>query len=314
MRVLVTRHWPEEVERALQDRFEVVLNAADRALRPSELAQAAAEFDVICPTVSDRVDAAVIGGGDRLKLIANYGVGIDHIDLEAARAKGIAVSNTPDVLTDATADLALLLMLMATRRAGEGERELRAGQWTGWRPTHLLGQSLAGKTLGLVGYGRIARATAERARAFGMTLAYHSRRRAEDEAGAAYHDTLESLAETADVLSLHTPGGPETRHMVDAALLKRMKPGAVVINTARGSVVNEADLAEAQRTGVIAAAGLDVYEREPAVDPALLALSNVVLLPHLGSATIETRTAMGMKVADNLDRFFDGEPPIDRVA
>ena len=314
-KILISRRWPAAVEDRLRARYEVTLNDGDAPLTPEQFKAAMGEYDALCPTVSDRITADILAlPNPRVRIIGNYGAGFEHIDLDAAKAAGIVVTNTPDVLTDATADLALLLILMATRRAGEGERELRAGQWTGWRPTHLLGQSLAGKTLGLVGYGRIARATAERARAFGMTLAYHSRRRAEDEAGAAYHDTLESLAETADVLSLHTPGGPETRHMVDAALLKRMKPGAVVINTARGSVVNEADLAEALRTGVIAAAGLDVYEREPAVDPALLALSNVVLLPHLGSATIETRTAMGMKVADNLDRFFDGEPPIDRVA
>jgi len=219
------------------------------------------------------------------------------------------------VLTDATAELALLLMLMAARRAGEGERELRAGDWTGWRPTHLLGQSLAGKTLGLVGYGRIARATAERARAaLGMRIAYHSRRRAEDEDGAVYYDTLEALAEASDVLSLHMPGGPQTHHLIDAALLKRMKPSAILINTARGSVVNEDDLARALSGGVIAGAGLDVYQGEPAINPALLAAPNAVLLPHLGSATLETRTAMGMRVADNLDRFFDGEPLLDRVA
>lgn len=313
-KILISRRWPSAVEDRLRARYEVTLNEADAPLTAEQFKAAMGAYDALCPTVSDRINADVLSVRDpRVRIIGNYGAGFEHIDLDAAKAAGIVVTNTPDVLTDATADLALLLMLMATRRAGEGERELRAGQWTGWRPTHLLGQSLAGKTLGLVGYGRIARATAERARAFGMTLAYHSRRRAEDEAGATYHDTLESLAEVADVLSLHTPGGAETRHMVDAALLKRMKPGAVVINTARGSVVNETDLAEALRTGVIAAAGLDVYEREPAVDPALLTLSNVVLLPHLGSATLETRTAMGMKVADNLDRFFDGEPPIDRV-
>jgi lactate dehydrogenase-like 2-hydroxyacid dehydrogenase len=313
-KILISRRWPAAVEDRLRARYEVTLNEGDAPLTAEQFKAAMCDYDALCPTVSDRITADVLSvRNPRVRIIGNYGAGFEHIDLDAAKAAGIVVTNTPDVLTDATADLALLLMLMATRRAGEGERELRAGQWTGWRPTHLLGQSLAGKTLGLVGYGRIARATAERARAFGMTLAYHSRRRAEDEAGATYHDTLESLAEVADVLSLHTPGGAETRHMVDAALLKRMKPGAVVINTARGSVVNEADLAEALRTGVIAAAGLDVYEREPAVDPALLTLSNVVLLPHLGSATLETRTAMGMKVADNLDRFFDGEPPIDRV-
>jgi lactate dehydrogenase-like 2-hydroxyacid dehydrogenase len=314
-KILISRRWPAAVEDRLRARYEVTLNDGDAPLAVEHFKAAMGEYDALCPTVSDRITADILSvPNPRVRIIGNYGAGFEHIDMDAAKAAGIMVTNTPDVLTDATADLSLLLMLMATRRAGEGERELRAGQWTGWRPTHLLGQSLAGKTLGLVGYGRIARATAERARVFGMTLAYHSRRRAADEGDAIYHETLESLAETADVLSLHTPGGSETRHMVDAALLSRMKPEAVVINTSRGSVVNEADLAGALRTGVIAAAGLDVYEGEPGVDPALLALSNVVLLPHLGSATLETRTAMGMKVADNLDRFFDGEPPIDRVA
>jgi lactate dehydrogenase-like 2-hydroxyacid dehydrogenase len=250
-----------------------------------------------------------------VKLVANYGAGFEHIDLEAAKAAGIVVTNTPDVLTDATAELAVLLMLMTSRRAGEGERELREGRWAGWRPTHLLGQSLAGKTLGLVGYGRIARATAQRAKAaLGMEIAYYSRRRATDEDGATYHESLASLAVAADVLSLHTPGGAETHHLVDAALLARMKPTAILINTARGSVVNEADLAQALTNGVIAGAGLDVYQGEPNVNPLLLAAPNTVLLPHLGSATLETRTAMGMRTADNLDAFFDGKPPLDRVA
>ncbi|MNR00764.1 Glycerate dehydrogenase [compost metagenome] len=294
----------------------MTLNEGDRPLTLDQLRAAMTEYDALCPTVSDKVPAEVLSTpGARVRIIANYGAGHEHIDLDAARAAGLVVTNTPDVLTDATAELALLLMLMAARRAGEGERELRAGDWTGWRPTHLLGQSLAGKTLGLVGYGRIARATAERARAaLGMRIAYHSRRRAEDEDGAVYYDTLEALAEASDVLSLHTPGGPQTHHLIDAALLKRMKPSAILINTARGSVVNEDDLARALSGGVIAGAGLDVYQGEPAINPALLAAPNAVLLPHLGSATLETRTAMGMRVADNLDRFFDGEPLLDRVA
>jgi len=315
-RILISRRWPEAVEQRLCLRYEVTLNPTDTPLTAEKLRAAMGEYDALCPTVSDRLPAEVLSApGPRVKIIANYGAGFEHIDLEAAKAAGLVVTNTPDVLTDATAELAVLLMLMTSRRAGEGERELRAGQWTGWRPTHLLGQSLAGKTLGLVGYGRIARATAQRARAaLGMEIAYYSRRRAADEDGATYHDTLENLAAAADVLSLHTPGGPETHHLVNAALLARMKPTAILINTARGSVVNEHDLAHALEGGVIAGAGLDVYKGEPRLDPVLLAAPNTVLLPHLGSATLETRTAMGMRVVDNLDRFFNGESPRDRIA
>ncbi|PQZ84795.1 MULTISPECIES: D-glycerate dehydrogenase [unclassified Brevundimonas] len=315
-KILVSRRWPQAVEARLSARYDVTLNETDTPLALDQLRAAMTQYDALCPTVSDKVPAEVLSApGARVRIIANYGAGYEHIDLDAAKGAGLIVTNTPDVLTDATAELALLLMLMAARRAGEGERELRAGEWSGWRPTHLLGQSLAGKTLGLVGYGRIARATAERARAaLGMRIAYHSRRRAEDEDGAVYYDSLEALAEASDVLSLHTPGGPQTHHLIDAALLKRMKPSAILINTARGSVVNEDDLAQALSGGVIAGAGLDVYQGEPAINPALLTAPNLVLLPHLGSATLETRTAMGMRVADNLDRFFDGEPLLDRVA
>lgn len=315
-RILISRRWPEAVEARLAARYDVTLNPNDLPLSEAAFRAAMIEYDALCPTVSDRITTLVVATPNaRVRIIANYGAGFEHIDLAAAKAAGVVVTNTPDVLTDATADLALLLMMMASRRAGEGERELRAGRWTGWRPTHLLGQSLAGKTLGLVGYGRIARATAERARAaLGMRIAYHSRRRAEDEGDAVYHPTLEGLAAVADVLSLHTPGGPETHHMIDEALLRRMKRGAILINTARGSVVAEEDLARALTDGVIGAAGLDVYQDEPRIHPALLAVPNAVLLPHLGSATLETRTAMGMRVADNLNRFFDGEPPLDRVA
>lgn len=315
-KILISRRWPQAVQDRLAARYDVTLNATDTPMTIDQLTAAMAEYDALCPTVSDKIPAQVLSApGARVKIIANYGAGFEHIDLEAAKAAGLVVTNTPDVLTDSTAELALLLMLMTSRRAGEGERELRAGQWAGWRPTHLLGQSLAGKTLGLVGYGRIARATALRAKAaLGMDIAYYSRRRATDEDGATYHDSLASLAAVSDVLSLHTPGGAETHHMVDAALLSRMKPTAILINTARGSVVNEHDLAKALTDGVIAGAGLDVYQGEPKVDPVLLAAPNAVLLPHLGSATLETRTAMGMKVADNLDAFFDGKPPLDRVA
>jgi len=315
-KILISRRWPDAVEQRLAARYDVTLNETDVPLTIDQLKAAMGAYDALCPTVSDKVPAQVLSTPDaRVKIIANYGAGFEHIDLAAAKAAGLVVTNTPDVLTDATAELAVLLMLMTSRRAGEGERELRAGQWAGWRPTHLLGQSLAGKTLGLVGYGRIARATAQRAKAaLDMEIAYYSRRRAAEEDGAIYHDGLESLAAVSDVLSLHTPGGPETHHMVDAALLGRMKPTAILINTARGTVINEPDLVQALTDGVIAGAGLDVYQGEPQVNPLLLAAPNAVLLPHLGSATLETRTAMGMKVADNLDAFFDGKPPLDRIA
>jgi len=319
MRVLVTRRWPPEVERALQDRFEVVLNEADRPLSPAELTAAMGEFDVLCPTVSDRIDAEVIAGGDRVRLIANYGVGFDHIDLAAAKAKGIAVTNTPGVLTDATADIAMTLLLMAARRAGEGERELRDGRWTGWRPTHLIGASIKGKVLGLVGMGRIAIATARRAKhGFGMKIAYYGRRECDPavaaELEAERRKTLYELLRVADFVSLHVPGGAETANMMDAAAFAEMKPGSYLINTARGGIVDHTALAEALERGHLAGAGLDVYPHEPEVPEVLLGFENVVLLPHLGSANAETRIAMGMKALANVEAFARGEPLPDKIA
>ncbi|WP_261937396.1 2-hydroxyacid dehydrogenase [Sphingomonas bisphenolicum] len=314
-RILLTRRWPDIVEQRLAASYDVTLNEGDRPMDAVALAQAMCDHDALCPTVTDRVTRDILlVQGRRVGIIANYGAGYEHIDLAAAREAGLAVTNTPDVLTEATADIAITLMLMAMRRAAEGERELRAGDWTGWRPTHLVGQSLDGKLLGLVGFGRIARAVARRAQAFGMRIAYHSRRPAADMPADAYYADLGALAQQADVLSLHAPGGAETRHMVDAALLAVMPAHAVLVNTGRGSLVDEGALAEALAERRIAAAGLDVYENEPHVHPTLIDLPNVVLLPHLGSATIEARTAMGMKVADNLDRFFAGEPLLDPVA
>lgn len=314
-RILLTRRWPDAVEDRLAGRYDVTPNDDDIPLDAAALAAAMRDYDAVCPTVTDRLPQDVVAvEGRRARIIANYGAGFEHIDLDAARVAGITVTNTPDVLTDATADIAMMLILMATRRASEGECELRAGKWSGWRPTHLLGTSLGGKTLGLIGYGRIARATAERARAFGMDVIYHSRNRADDMPGEAYRATPAALAADADVVSLHAPGGDATRHMVDAAFLAAMRPTAVLVNTARGTLVDEAALASALMSGSIAAAGLDVYAQEPQVAPALLACPNAVLLPHLGSATRETRIAMGMRVADNLDAFFAGAPPRDRVA
>ena len=318
-KLLITRRWTEEAERYLCERYDVTLNERDVPLDAAALSQAMRDYDAILPTVTDGINAAVLGTpGARVKLIGNFGVGFNHIDVEAARKAGITVTNTPDVLTDATADLAILLMLMATRRAGEGERELREGRWSGWRPTHMMGQSIVGKTLGIIGFGRIAQATAHRAHhGFGMQIAYYGRRRAPAEVEAAckarYVGDLDALVAESDVLSLHCPGGAETHHLINAARLAKMKPSAVLVNTARGTVVDEAALAEALSAGRIASAGLDVYEREPVVNAALLKLDNVVLLPHLGSATRETRTAMGLRVARNVDLFFAGQPVQDRV-
>lgn len=317
MRVLVTRRWPDAVERALGERFEVVLSGTDTPLNQSDLAAAMAEFDVLAPTVSDRIDAAVIAGGDRVRLIANYGVGFDHIDLAAARAKGIAVSNTPGVLTDATADLALTLILMAARRAGEGERELRSGNWSGWRPTHLIGSALKGKVLGVVGFGRIGQATAERAHhGFGMKIAYFARRESDAaaELDAEFCPDLDDLLARSDFVSLHVPGGGETAGLIDARALATMKRASYLINTARGGVVDHDALADALKSGHLAGAGLDVYPQEPQVPEALLDLENVVLLPHLGSANAETREAMGMRALANIEAFAKARELPDRIA
>jgi lactate dehydrogenase-like 2-hydroxyacid dehydrogenase len=319
-RILLTRRWTAAVERHLAARYDVTLNEDDLPMTAAQLQEAMREYDALCPTVTDSIDATVLEvPGRRVRLIGNFGVGYNHIDIGTASTLGIHVSNTPDVLTDTTAELAILLLLMTTRRAGEGERELRDGRWSGWRPTHMLGASLAGKCLGLIGFGRIAQATARKAQAaFGMKIAYSGRRRAaaevEAQTSAEFHASVDELVASADVVSLHCPGEPETFHLINAARLARMKPTAVLINTARGPVVDEAALVAALAERRIAAAGLDVYEDEPRVHPGLLPLENVVLLPHLGSATVETRTAMGMRVAANLDAFFSGQPLRDPVA
>ncbi len=316
MRVLVTRRWPPIVERTLRDRFDVVLNETEVPLGQADLASAMRDFDVLAPTVSDRIDAEVIAAADRCSLIANYGVGFDHIDIAAARAKGIAVTNTPGVLTDATADLALTLMLMTARRAGEGERELRAGRWTGWRPTHMIGSGLKGKVLGVVGMGRIGMATARRARmGFGMDIIYHSRSPKPDAEAldAEFCADLHSLLARCDFVSLHVPGGRQTENMLDAAAIGAMKPGSYLINTARGAVLDHAALAQALASGHLAGAGLDVYPDEPHVPAELLGLENLVMLPHLGSATAETREAMGRRALANIDAFARDEPLPDAV-
>ncbi|MFT4089601.1 MAG: D-glycerate dehydrogenase [Asticcacaulis sp.] len=318
-KILLTRAWPEKAYDYLVANYDVTLKDG-ASLSKADLIAAMQDYDALCPTLTDKLDAEILSTPNaRVRMIANFGAGFEHIDLEAAKAAGIAVSNTPGALTEATAEIALLLMLMTSRRASEAERGLRSGRWDGWKPTQFLGQSLKGKTLGLVGFGRIAQSTAQKAKAaLGVETAYYSRRQAsaetEAEFGARYVSSLEQLASEADVLSLHTPGGPETKHLINTDLLKRMKPTAIIINTARGSVINEADLAAALKGGVIAAAGLDVYEQEPKIHPDLMPLENAVLLPHLGSATIETRTDMGLRAAYNLDRFFAGEELLDRIA
>jgi len=269
--------------------------------------------DVLAPNVRDRIDSELLAGaGERLRLIANFGAGTDNIDLEAARAHGIAVTNTPDVLTEDTADLAMALILIGARRLGEGERNLRAGRWRGWSPTDQLGRSLTGKALGIVGMGRIGGALARRARAFGMRIHYHNRRSVPGEA-ARYWPDLDSMLPEMDVVSLNTPYGPETRHLIDRRRLGLMRQEAWLINAARGGLVDQDGLIEALSAGRIAGAGLDVYPNEPEVDPRLLDLPNVVLLPHLGSATLESRTAMGEKVLANIRAFAEGRELPDRV-
>ena len=316
MRVLVTRRWPTGVERALQQRFDVVLNDGDTPLSQTDLARAMDAFDVLAPTVSDRIDADVIAGGDRCRLIANYGVGFDHIDLEATRAKGIVVTNTPGVLTDATADLAMTLILMTARRASEGERELRSGRWSGWRPTHLIGSALRGKVLGIVGFGRIGQATAARAhRGFGMKIAYFARAPKDGAAAldAEFCPALPDLLAKSDFVSLHVAGGTETTNLIDTAALSTMRPGSYLINTARGGVVDHDALARALESGHLAGAGLDVYPEEPRIPEALLRLKNVALLPHLGSATAQAREAMVMRALANIEAFAKGESLSDIV-
>lgn len=319
-KITLTRRWPEAVEVGLRASYNLELNETDEPMTREQLAAALVQSDALCPTVSDRIDAELLGGADiQARIIASYGVGFDHIDLTAAKERGIVVTNTPEVLTDCTADLAMTLLLGIARRAGEGERHVRARAWVGWRPTHMMGAKITGKTLGLVGLGRIGLAVAKRAHfGFGMRVIYFDPApppaQAIDAVGAQACDSLESLLEEADFVSLHCPSNEATHHLMNAQRFKLMRDSAFLINTSRGNVVDAAALVDALRNKQIAGAGLDVYEGEPAVPDALISFENVMLLPHLGSATLETRIAMGMRVAENLEAFFAGNDPQDRVA
>lgn len=313
--VTVTRRLPDAVEDELRRHFDLRAGAVDAPMGPAELRRALAESDGLLCTVTDRLGADVLGTTPiRCRILANFGVGFNHIDLAAARSLGLVVTNTPGVLTDATAELTLTLMLMAARRAGEGEREVRSRSWRGWRPTHLMGIGLTGRTLGVIGMGRIGQAVAERAAlGLGMRVIFVTRNPGTSSPFASRRERLEQLFEEADVVSLHAPATSETRHLIDARALGGMRRSAILVNTARGDLVDEEALADALEQGTIRAAGLDVYEHEPAVNPRLLALENVVLLPHLGSATESARVAMGRRALENLRAFFAGERPPDQL-
>ena len=315
-KLLVTRRLPPDVTKRLEASYDAVTNADDHVMTADEIVEKAAGRDALLVTPADKVNAALI---DRLpasiRMVATFSVGYEHIDLEACKKRGWPVSNTPDVLTDATADITLLLMLGAARRAYEGERAVREATWKSWSTTYMLGVHMTGKRLGIFGMGRIGQAVAKRARAFDMTIHYSNRRRLapELEQGAVFHADPEALLAHSDFLSINAPAGPETHHWLNAARIAKLPDGAIVINTARGALVEDAALIAALKSGKLFAAGLDVYENEPNLNPAYRSLENVFLLPHLGSATVDTRNAMGFKALDNLDAFFAGKPLPDRV-
>jgi glyoxylate reductase len=316
--VVVTRRLPEVVETRLTELFNVRLREDDTPMTTDELAAAMAEADVLVPTITDQIDAKLLArAGDRLKLIANYGAGVDHIDVATARQRGIHVSNTPGVMTEDTADMVLTLMMAVSRRMGEGMALAKSGQWQGWSPTAMLGTRLRGKRLGILGMGRIGTAVARRARAFGMQVHYHNRRRLrpeiEDELDATYWDSLDQMVARVDVLSINCPHTPSTFHLMNARRLKLMKPSAVIVNTSRGEVIDENALTRMLRAGEIAGAGLDVFERGHEINPRLKDLPNAILLPHMGSATVEGRIEMGEKVIINIKTFADGHRPPDLV-
>jgi glyoxylate reductase len=318
LKVVVTRKLPFAVEARMRELFDVELNADDLPMTREALASALARADVLAPTVTDRIDAELLArSGPNLQLIANFGAGFEHIDVAAANARGMVVTNTPGVLTEDTADIAMGLILAVSRRLVEGVKTLESGRFHGWTPTWMTGRRLRGKSLGIVGMGRIGQALARRARAFGLSIHYSNRRPiptpAAEALEATYWESLDQMLAHMDVVSLNCPHTPGTYHLLSARRLKLMPAHAILINTARGSVVDEAALAERLAAGALGGAGLDVYENEPAVDPRLLNLPNVVLLPHLGSATDEGRAEMGDKVIINIKAFQDGHRPPDRV-
>ncbi len=316
--VVVTRRLPEAVEARMAELFDTRLNPDDHPFDRAALAAAVAEADVLVPTITDRIDAALIAGaGSRLKLIANYGAGVDHIDLDAAEARGIAVTNTPGVLNDDVADMTMALILSVTRRIPEGLALMQSGTWSGWAPTAMLGGRIKGRKLGILGMGRIGRAVASRARCFGMEVHYHNRHRLHEKIeaahGATYWPSLDQMVSRVDILSINCPHTPSTFHLMNARRLKLMKPDAVIVNTSRGEVVDENALTRMLRAGELAGAGLDVFEQGTEVNPRLRALPNVVALPHMGSATREGRDEMGEKVIFNIQTHADGVRPPDLV-
>lgn len=316
--VIVTRKLPDPIETRMMELFDVRLSADDVPMNTAQLIEAVKTADVLVPTVTDRIDARILSqASPNLRLIASFGTGVDHIDLKTARQRGITVTNTPGVLTEDTADMTMALILAAIRRLAEGERLMRSGQWKGWGPTTMLGHRLWGKRLGIVGLGRIGQAVARRAHGFGLAIHYHNRRPVEAEIEkaleATYHDSLDQMMGRIDILSINCPHTPSTFHLVSARRLQLLPPHAVVVNTSRGEVIDENALIRMLQKGELAAAGLDVFEHEPAVNPKLLQLDNVVLLPHMGSATLEGRIDMGEKVIINIKSFMDGHAPPDRV-
>jgi len=316
--VVVTRRLPAPVETRMAELFDVALRDTDAPMTKAELEAAVANCDVLVPTITDTIDAPLIAKfGKQLKLIANYGAGVDNIDVETARQHGVLVSNTPGVTTDDTADMTMALILSVTRRISEGMALARSGEWGGWSPTGMLGGRIAGRKLGILGMGRIGQAVAKRAAAFGMEVHYNNRRRLrpeiEEELGATYWESLDQMVARMDVISINCPHTPSTFHLMNARRLKLMKPDAVIINTSRGEVIDENALTRMLRSGEIAGAGLDVFERGHDINPRLLELSNAVLLPHMGSATVEGRIEMGEKILINIKTFADGHRPPDLV-
>lgn len=317
-KVIVTRKLPDPVETRMRELFDTELNVTDEPMSRKALIDAIGRCDVLSSTITDKIDAGLIEkAGERLKLIANFGAGVDHIDVAAANARGIVVTNTPGVLTDDTADLTMTLIMATLRRVIEGANAVQAGEFTGWAPTWMLGRRITGKRLGIIGMGRIGAAVARRAKAFGLQIHYHNRKPVShvvaDELEATYWDSLDQMLARVDIVSVHTPATPSSYHLLSARRLKLLQPHAVVINTARGSIIDEQALADLLADGKIAGAGLDVFEQEPRINPKLLKQPNAVLLPHMGSATVEARVDMGEKVIINIKTWMDGHRPPDRV-